>query len=333
MNSNKKKTIILVFSYEELNINVLLNSAIFNARLNSKFNYVAYTPIGFKTLFFAADQIIEIPREIDSFNRYSEVAEYGVNSAQFYNLKSRIWEKLNKLIFSILAKGKISDHLLVGLIALTRTPRSDKFLYKSGVFKWVKSDAKVKFKNNYVVVPAQNYIKIDGDRILFQSKSLTENFKYLFEEHEKALSKGLRINIDSVKSYEKKAFIRTRQYARKQPISRGWHVSNVGSPALLIEKHLNDSEKCNFSEYNDILSIDEEFNLLRGPVICRADAGLFVLAAALPLPLICLTSEWSDYLGVSLLQARKKSGWNSDLAFNPGITSIFRADTIVNFEI
>ena len=77
------KTIALVFSYEELNVNVLLNSVLWNQKKSEEFRYVAYVPAGFRTLFFSADEIVEIPRELSDFKKYSEVSEYFESAGNF----------------------------------------------------------------------------------------------------------------------------------------------------------------------------------------------------------------------------------------------------------
>jgi hypothetical protein len=181
--------------------------------------------------------------------------------------------------------------------------------------------------------------------VKFQSPSLTESFRYLFKEHEKAIKGGLRIKKDAVVN-SKKVFLRTRNYSYKQPIhntspddvleitksliASGINVINIGSPALSVGQYLGSTEIGRYQEFSNVLNLDEEITLIDAPVICRADAGLFVLIAMLPLPIICLTKEWSDFLDVSLINARKASGWNEDLVYSEEITSEFRKNKIIN---
>lgn len=70
------RTIGVVFSYEELNTNVLVNAMLWNAKKTSDFKYIAYAPSGFSGLFFAADEVVVIPDAINSFKKYSEVSEH-----------------------------------------------------------------------------------------------------------------------------------------------------------------------------------------------------------------------------------------------------------------
>ena len=341
------KTIILIFSYEELNVNVLLNSVLHNTRKDHKFKYVAYVPIGFKSLFFSADEIIEIPSEINSFRNYSEVAEYGVaKEGEQVELMVKVNFKVRKSIFYCLDKFPLKDGVLIKILSTMKTPRQSKYLYKSNVIKWIKQDAKKRFGKNYVVVPAQNCIKIENACVKFQSSSLTENFKYLFKEHEKAIKSGLRLKTN-LEFSSNKVFLRTRNYSQKQTVHNtspedilditktllalGFTVINVGSPALSIAHNLNVLEMIKYQEFSNVLNLDEEIDFLNGPIICRADAGLFVLIAMLPLPIICLTEEWSDFLNVSLMNARKASGWNMDVAYSEVITSELRKNQIINF--
>lgn len=340
------KTIVLIFSYEELNTNVLFNSVLHNARKDQEFKYVAYVPIGYKSLFFCADEIIEIPKKINSFTSYSEVSEYGVTKeGEQIELKERIKFKLRKVVFFFLNWVPIKDKKLIAILSTTKTPRQSKYLYDSHVMKWVKSDAKKRFQKNYVVVPVQNHIELKNASVKFQSPSLTESFRYLFKEHEKAIKGGLRIKKDAVVN-SKKVFLRTRNYSYKQPnhntspddvleitkslIASGINVINIGSPALSVGQYLDSTEIGRYQEFSNVLNLDEEITLIDAPVICRADAGLFVLIAMLPLPIICLTKEWSEFLDVSLINAREASGWNKDLVYGEKITSEFRKNKIIN---
>ena len=53
--------------------------------------------------------------------------------------------------------------------------------------------------------------------------------------------------------------------------------------------------------------------MLRYPVVCRADAGLWVLLATMQIPIVLLTKEWSTSFGVNLTEARLLSGLENDL--------------------
>ncbi len=72
----QNRTIGVVFSYEELNTNVLFNAVLRNLKRNNSIKVIAYVPVGFGKLFFSADEIIEIPNYLNKFKKYSEVSEY-----------------------------------------------------------------------------------------------------------------------------------------------------------------------------------------------------------------------------------------------------------------
>jgi hypothetical protein len=330
------KTIALVFSYEELNINVLLNSVLWNQKKSEEFRYVAYVPTGFRTLFFSADEIVEIPREMNDFKKYSEVSEYFESAENFTDkVKKRIKVKLRDYVILSIKVFDLKNRSLIYLLNRIPTPRAEKFLHKSGSLKWVKRDVRSRYGRSALVVVAQNNLCFEGVDIKFQGSSLGESFDFLFKEHHKAISAGLRIELDRTRENQKgvieipkRVIFRTRNYSLKQPehntkiedilplvkcfIQNGWEVINVGSPALPLESELRDGEAAVYREFSNVLTIDEEFDYLAYPIVCRADAGLFVLAAALNTPLLLLSDEWSARFGINLTEARAQSGAQYD---------------------
>jgi hypothetical protein len=163
--------------------------------------------------------------------------------------------------------------------------------------------------------------------------SLDEDFKFLFGEHFKAISGGITEVFRNSKFSEldqnlkKKINIRTRNYQKKQPVhntqlkdvlsitkiltGNNFKVTNIESSPLSLKSHLSKEELMNYEEFDD-LTLDDELKITSGPIICRADAGLFVLMSCLPNPLVVLSEEWSSFLGISLLEARKIAGLNLD---------------------
>ena len=178
-------------------------------------------------------------------------------------------------------------------------------------------------------------MRYEGVDIKFQNGSLGESFSYLFREHHKAISAGLRLELDRFNEKQKaqsadikRVILRTRNYSLKQPehntkieeilplvrcfIQNGWEVINIGSPALPLESELRVDEAAAYKESSNLLTIDEEFEQLTYPIVCRADAGLFVLAAALNTPLLLLSDEWSSRFGINLIEARAELGSQYD---------------------
>jgi hypothetical protein len=343
-----KQTIGLIFSYEELNTNVLWNSRLWNLKKDCDFNYVAYAPKGFHSLFFAADEIITIPEKFNSYGKYSQVSEYFPVRSR---IKSSVHNVFCRTIRYIILKFNPTNSTLLILLRLLATDRQKEFLYSNKTFDWIRKDFKTrnkvcnqteKFTNrksvyriseNYLV-PVQNYLKYDGNKLFIEHFSLEQDFRFLFHEHFRAISGGIgdvfqnsifsNLNLSSQKIIN----IRTRNYQRKQPehntrlenvlnitkvlTNNNFKVINIGSPPLSLKSHLSNKEMMNYSEFGD-LSLDDELKVTSGPIICNADAGLFVLVCCMPNPLVVLTEEWSSYLGISLLEARKIAGFNTDI--------------------
>ena len=136
------KTFAVVFSYEELNINVFLNSAMWNLKQKADIKFLAYTPKGFEKLFFAADEIIEIPQSVNSFRFYSEVSEYAVAQNQNFLplVKQKVMSFCRSSTYRLFKAFKIRNQFLSSLLNLIPSDRARKFLFASGVWSWCKDD-------------------------------------------------------------------------------------------------------------------------------------------------------------------------------------------------
>jgi hypothetical protein len=240
-----------------------------------------------------------------------------------------------------LVNVKFSDQRLVTVLKVIATYRQRYFLYKSGVWKWVLRDYKSRTikSERWVVFPVQDHISISDSHLEMKVSTLGESFKYLFSELYLAITDGIveeykqKFYKISPKNAPKSIFFRTRSYVQKQQVhnttksdvldliiqllDKNVRVINIGSPALSLKDDLNPRYSEDYQELSNPLSIDEELEILEGPIVCRADAGLFVLIACLPVPIICLTPEWSESFGVQLMKARAEFGIEGDLDFSP----------------
>lgn len=189
------RTIGVVFSYEEMNTNVLLNATLRNQKKNNSMKIIAYVPTGFSYLFFSADEIVEIPRYLNNFTNYSEVSEYFPQQSNA--LRSRIWNKLKykflPIYLNLLVRIRISDQRLVFALKLFPTNRQKYFLYESGVWDWVLSDFKKRVirKERSVVFPVTDYLSFRSSRLEMKVSTLGESFQYLFSELYFAISDGI----------------------------------------------------------------------------------------------------------------------------------------------
>ena len=336
-----KKTIGIVFSYEELNANVLFNSVLFNLNKIKPMRIIAYVPHGFESLFYAADLIITIPSNINSFTKYSEVSEYfpiyGNNIITRAKMKLRYLSL--PLFLKIIKWSKLKNKPLIFILRFFPTDRAKKFLYKSGIWTWAVKDfySRVQYKERLLIFHADTRLSFSGQDLILQP-DLNESFAYLFSELYEAISTGIvdlykdKYPKRSNSKLDRQIFIRTRNYKKKQLIHNskanqilplinilleyGFQITNIGSPALSLENSINTKLLKNYSEFDNILTVDEELNILNGPIIMGADAGLFVLICCMPNPIICLTPEWSETFGIHLLDARRKAGFLNDLSHN-----------------
>jgi hypothetical protein len=302
----QNRTIGVVFSYEELNTNVLFNAVLRNLKRNNSVKVIAYVPEGFGKLFFSADEIIEVPNHLNKFKKYSEVSEYSPPNKFIFN---KIWNKVKyisiKFYKKILVYVQLSDQRLVTALKVIATYRQRYFLYKSGVWKWVLRDYRSRTikSERWVVFPVQDHISISASHLEMKVFTLGESFEYLFSELYLSIKDGI------VEEYKQKfckispqnapnsIYFRTRNYVQKQQVhnttksdvldliiqllDKNVTVINVGSPALSLKDDLNPQYSENYQELSNLLSIDEELEILEGPIVCRADAGLFVLIACL----------------------------------------------------
>jgi hypothetical protein len=339
-----KKTIAVVFAYDELNINVLTNAMIWKAKQHEDLTFIAYTPPGFQGLFFAADFHVEIPDSDNSFFRYSEVLEDLTPSLNFTRkVEYKFWNFLIPLIIRVSKSLKIKDRNVVRVVTIFQPhSRQRKYLINSGVWEKCKRDFESKCKRfgypNPLIYPANHILRYSDSQLRFGSKSLMENFEYLFKVLYESIEIGLIDRFvgsrflspppDHQKCNKKVIVLRTRNFNKKQPIhnsteqeivqlslnllNRGISIKNIGNPALSIISSIPSSLKQHYREFNNILSINEELYEIGSPIITRADAGLFTLMACLPFPLHCLTAEWSSFFDVNLLEARRLAGHKFD---------------------
>ena len=225
------------------------------------------------------------------------------------------------------------------LLILIPTDRARRFLFKSGVYAWCKEDFELRIPSadDGAIFAAANHLSFCETHLCLRHTDLGESFKYLFGELSVAIENGI---IDVYQSKyagtfspdERVVYLRTRNSRNKQLIhntksetviglvdsllQNGISVVNIASPALQLSDKLCVGNLDKYSELNNLLSIDDELTLLNGPIICGADAGLFVLMCCLPNPLICLAHEWSESLGVKLMDARFNAGQSFDLEFS-----------------
>ncbi len=176
LNLDAKLTIVLIFSYEELNTNVLWNSVIWNLKKTMDLNYVAYAPTGFHSLFFAADKIIDIPSELNSFVSYQGVSEYFPKRTRIMN---KILNIYRGMVQHFILKFNPKGSFLLMVLRNIATDRQLKFLYSGKTYKWIKKDFKTRSRfygpyrilsglkranrsNKTFLIPVQNYLRFDG---------------------------------------------------------------------------------------------------------------------------------------------------------------------------
>ena len=315
---------------------------IWNLKQKTPVKYIAYCPKGFEKLFFAADEVVIIPESLNSFSSFSEVSEYipSQSSGFFLHLRKSIKDLCRLQVYKLLNILQFRNSLLSCFLNVSATDRAQKFLFKSGVYSWCKKD----FKNRVLETPGEkatifasaNYLIFRESDLCLGHVNLDESFKYFFGELFSAIENGI---IDCFQEkYPKSSamtkgvvYLRSRNYRNKQivhntksrtviPIvegllQNGINVVNIGSPLLSLIDQLGSANHHLYSELDNLLTIDDELTLLNGPIVCGADAGLFVLMCCLPNPLISLTPEWSERLGIKLMDARRNVGMHSDLGY------------------
>ncbi len=179
-------------------------------------------------------------------------------------------------------------------------------------------------------------MRLEGLDIKFQNISLGESFNYLVKVHYKAISAGLRLELQRFNEKQegasfslKRVIFGTRKYSLKQPehntkieeilplvkclFQNGWEVINIGSPALRLESELGVNEAAACKESSNLSAIDEEFEQLIHPIVCRADVDLIDLAAAPNTPLLLVSDEWSPRFGIDLIDTRAQLDSQYDL--------------------
>ena len=321
-----------VFSFEELNTNVFVN-ALMRTRSRDEL-FVAYCPKDFSPLFFSADLVIEIPDVYLKYSSYSEVSE---------TTGKGIAEKLSQFFFSLelwfinRLQKVLHPKYLLALSHLLRTARTEKYLYKSGVYAWVTADARYRWSKSSLkygkVIHVSDYFVVSPEG-LSVFDSLEESFLFRFRKLKDALESGMRLPSGvrtSGGGLQKQVVMRTRNYSRKASVHNsdpkltetlvrillesGFKVVNVGSPLLSlasIQKTYGQGPEKSRGDYIEISSppLQDELEIIMSSefIITRADAGLFTLMSFVKKPLITISDEYSTFLGVSLLEARANSG-------------------------
>lgn len=154
----------------------------------------------------------------------------------------------------------------------------------------------------------------------FQSfPDLSDAYQYLFEQLYVSIKNGLVLDCNAVAPTHieiPRVAVRTRNFKNKatahnsdfsqtleivnQILDTNALVTNYGAPPLSLLDIIDDER---YSE-KFLPSIDDELHSIKDKVVLRADAGLFVLYACTNLQLCTITSEWSDFLGIKLMEAR-----------------------------
>jgi len=325
------KVFAFAFSFEELNTNVFVNALMLTRSEDELF--VAYCPKEFSPLFFGADLVIEIPDIYIRYSHYLEVAELPPRGRLSQLHFSICLYLINK--FKIILKPR---HLLT-LSFLMRTARSSKYLFESGAWNWMQADARSRWGKSALkygrVVHISDYFLVTPRELKF-FRDLGQSFHFRFQELSNAIVSDLRIGVEETKKMEgggiqKTVVIRTRNYQSKAPVhnsdpvltlmicrlllDRGYNLINIGSPPLPLDVsgYLNegasDKGRSRYIEV-DSPSLESELQTIMNSdfVVSRADAGLFTLISLVEKPIVALSEEWSTFLGVSLLDARKRSG-------------------------
>lgn len=321
-----QRVLVALFGFEELNSLALFNAQINLARgLKTFSRFVVYVPPGFAALAFEADEVVEYPQHLLSYNRYSEVNDFVPTRQGEHVLASRLTQRvmraMAKLILHTAAQLHLRNQATIQALRLSATPRMRKYLFSSGLFQWAKADVTQRFGKNARVTVISDYIVLDNDAVVLMQPNLKSSFERRFAAMGGALSRGMRLPGRS-DSKSRVVIFRTRNYSRKAPVhntrvgdiyrlvqvalGRGWRVINIGSPCTpLPVRHPH------YSEISNLLSIDQEDELLAlHPVVQRADAGLFTWVCCRPVPICALGREWSvDQFGPEFgLMAARAAG-------------------------
>lgn len=322
-----KEVIGFIFSFDELNTNVFYNAILANFKNRNQIHTVAYVPKEFSCLFFDFDEVIEIPDKY--FGNVLYGTKYSDNIAPDWIEKSIQFR--HRVVLKLIKQIPLLRKFVANHPSLLATYRQLTPLYRSGLFSWARRDYNKRFskpKNKLTVV--SNFLIPNQKKISFEAfPDLNVAYQYLFDQLFISISNGLVLT--SAKPYMQGGGIavRTRNFKNKatahnsdldqtssivhQILQSGSVVTNYGAPPLSLF-NLKDEER-----YSEIYlpSINDELYSISNKVVLRADAGLFVLYACSNLQLCTITPEWSDFLGISLMEARAKRDGpqNGDLEF------------------
>jgi hypothetical protein len=296
--------------------------------------FVAYCPKEFAPLFFSADLVIHIPDAYIKYSKYSEVSETfawwpGSWGEKFIQLYFSLGLSLIRKVQRVLKP----NHLL-SLSTMLRTLRTSRYLYQSGVWAWVRADARSRWGKSQLkygkVIHISDYFVVTP-RSLMIFHNLQDSFTFRFNELAEAIMSGmsLRFKVIGSRGPQKQVVMRTRAYSSKATmhnsdyeqtllvtrllLERGYKVINIGSPPLSLSLSLSrlvgsDSESRYVELSSPSLAREIQTIMESDFVVTRADAGLFVLMAFVGKPLVTISNEYSVFLGTSLLDARARSG-------------------------
>lgn len=336
---SKNLTHIVLFSFCELNTNVLVNSIMWQKKKERNFQYIAYVPEDFAPLFFAADEIVYIPDEVLAYTSYREVSDYlgPIGNSPTSKFLRLLHERWNSFVLKLCVKFELSGRLLKFILRFFRSYRQQKFLYSSGTLNWVIKDLKSRKLNQFDLIVAHNYLDYSRNDLRVQTTDLGVSYEYYFSEHYKAILNGIGYEISArgflpEPSIEKSIVLRTRNYKLKavnhnsevdttiklvQDLTdSGIRTINLGSPVLSLPKSFTSKIPEGLYEEISDLRFLQELNFLNSPIVTRADAGLFVFIACIPISIVTLTPEWSSMFNIYLMHARAEANYPLDLEFS-----------------
>lgn len=122
----------------------LMNATFFLERQRTAATFVAYTPPGFASLAFAADEVREYPKELCRYAKYQEVNEHLPNailgSARLFAWREGAKHRTRKALFRL----RIRNRALAMVMRATAPPRARRYLYRSGIYAWALRDARAR---------------------------------------------------------------------------------------------------------------------------------------------------------------------------------------------
>jgi hypothetical protein len=336
----------LVFPFGEVNSAVFQNAAIFALKKIRPTKVTVFSPKEFFACYFHVDSLIEIaPLPYES---YSEVSNYRFpifskkRPTTWFNPQilnyffQRFQQSLPSWVFHSLPQIYKADY------------KGRKYLYKSGIYRWVKNDARrldTVFLGtaSYMDISTMELYKCDIREAMYrnfrdlsrmisegavqtqeQIERIQEIKSFSYQDLDKSEYELVRKMEGFIKANSKVAYIRTRNIKGQADVHNtdserlllltnsllalGWAVLNTGTPT--IELPITDSK---YLEVSHNLSIGHQFYLASkcNARVMSAEAGLFVAWAATELPLILIGEEWSVTNldpPISLIKARQSIG-------------------------